>query len=368
MRVALVYDRVNKFGGAERVLLALHEIWPEAPLFTSVYSPQGAPWAADFKVIPSFLNKFPLARSYHEFYPWLMPLVFESFDFDDFDVVISITSEFAKGIITKPSTLHLCYCLTPTRYLWGGYREYFRSTTSQFISLPAVSYLRSWDQIAGQRPDEYIAISESVRKRIEKYYRRRSIVIYPPVDTNFFKPIKKKKKEKYFLVVSRLVSYKRVDVAIKAFNKLRLPLKIIGEGMARPALEKIAKRNIEFLGQSLTDQEVLRYYQNCRALIFAGEEDLGLVSLEAQACGKPVICFKGGGMPETVLEGKTGLFFEKQTQDSLIESLKKFESLNFQTADCRRQAQAFDLKIFKRKFKELLKSKWQKQQRNFRLK
>lgn len=364
MKLALVYDRINKFGGAERVLLALHEIWPKAPLFTSVYFPQGASWATGFKVIPSFLNNFPLAKNHHEYYPWMMPLAFENFSFDEFDVVISITSEFAKGIITKPQTLHLCYCLTPTRYLWSGYHEYFRSTASQLVSLPAVSYLRSWDQIAGQRPDEYIAISENVRRRIKKYYGRGSVVIYPPVETNFFKPAKKKKKGKYFLSISRLVPYKRVDIAIKAFNKLRLPLKIIGDGVARPSLEKIAERNVEFLGQSLTDKEVLGYYQNCRALVFAGREDLGLVSLEAQACGKPVIAFKNGGVPETVVEGKTGIFFEEQSPGSLIKSIEEFENLKIRPENCRRQAQAFDLKIFKRKFKKFVEEKWKQYEKN----
>ncbi len=180
MRIALVYDRINKFGGAERVLLALHEIWPDAPLFTSVYHPQRASWADGFKVIPSFLNKLPLARSRHEILPWLMPLAFESFEFDEFDVVISITSEFAKGIITKPHTFHLCYCLTPTRYLWSGYEDYFQNRAFKFFSQPVVSYLRTWDKIASQRPDEYLAISQEVKKRIKKYYDRDSAVIYPP--------------------------------------------------------------------------------------------------------------------------------------------------------------------------------------------
>lgn len=361
MKVALVYDRVNKFGGAERVLLALHEIWPEAPLFTSVYHSKGAPWAKDFQVIPSFLQKFPWARTHHEFYPFLMPLAFEGFTFDDFDVVISITSEFAKGIITKPKTLHICYCLTPTRYLWSGYWDYFSSTARQLASLPAISYLRRWDQIAAQRVDEYLAISENVKRRIKKYYGRNSAVIYPPVDTEKFKIKNAKckieiKNSKFFLVVSRLVPYKRVDIVIEAFNQLGLPLKVIGDGMSRVSLQKIAKKNIEFLGQNLTDKKVLRYYQDCQALVFAGREDLGLVSLEAQACGRPVIAFMGGGLPETVIEGETGIFFEKQTPDSLIKSLKKFESLRFKAEDCRKQAMKFNVKIFKKKFKEYVET------------
>lgn len=364
MKLALVYDRVNKFGGAERVLLALREIWPEAPLFTSVYHPQGAPWAENFKVIPSFLQKFPSARTHHELYPFLMPLAFEKFNFDDFDVVISLTSEFAKGVITKPHTFHLCYCLTPTRYLWSSYSEYFQSSIFRFFTQPIVSYLRAWDQIAAQRVDEYLAISENVKRRIKKYYGRDSTVIYPPVDTEFFQPGKKKKEEKYFLVVSRLVSYKRVDLAIRAFNQLGWPLKIIGDGFARRALERLAEKNIEFLGQSLTDKEVLGYYQNCRALVFAGREDLGLVALEAQACGKPVVAFRGGGIPETIIEGKTGELFYPQTTESLRETVLKFDEKRYNPDICRQKAQRFDLRRFKKRFKKFVEERWREHEKN----
>src|ERR1035437_3756793 len=179
MKVALVYDRVNKWGGAERVLLALHKIFPEAPLFTSVYNAESAAWAKVFDVRTSFLQNFPKAKTAHELYAVLMPLAFESFNFDNFDLVISVTSEAAKGIITKPSTLHICYCLTPTRYLWSGYNDYFKSSIFKLISKPLVSYLRFWDKIAAKRPDEYIAISIEVKNRIKKYYKRDSEVVYP---------------------------------------------------------------------------------------------------------------------------------------------------------------------------------------------
>ena len=205
LRVALVYDRVNKFGGAERVLLALHKIWPKAPLYTSVYDSQGAPWAKDFNVIPSFVQKFPLAKKKHEIYPWLMPFAFESFNlaqhrtgsgagFDKFDIVISVTSAEAKGIITKPETLHLCYCLTPTRYLWSSYEHYLKNprygvfnSLAELLMKPMLSNLRKWDKVASQRPDHYIAISKTVKKRIKKYYDRDADIIYPPVDIKKFR-------------------------------------------------------------------------------------------------------------------------------------------------------------------------------------
>ena len=365
MKIALVYDRVNKIGGAERVLEALHEIWPEAPLYTAVYNPTTAPWAKKFQVIPSFLNKFPLAKKRHEIYPWLTPLAFESFAFSGYDVVISVTSAEAKGIITRPSTLHLCYCLTPTRYLWSGYEEYFRQPFLKFLSQPVITYLRRWDKTAAQRPDTFIAISKNVQKRIKKYYGRESEVIYPPVDIKKFeipalpagRRNSKLETSNFFLVVSRLVPYKKVDIVVGAFNQLGWPLKIIGSGSEARKLKIMAKPNIEFLGQ-LTDQELLSYYQDCRALIFPQEEDFGLVPLEAQACGKPVIAFKGGGALETVIEKKTGTFFYPQTSTALIKKLKEFKINNYKPEDCRKNAEKFTKELFKKKFKQLVEENY----------
>ena len=374
MKIALVYDRVNKFGGAERILLTLHKIYPQAPLYTAVYDSKGAPWAKDFKVIPSFLQKFPLAKKHHEFYPCLTPLAFESFSFDSFDVVISVTSAEAKGIITKPSTLHICYCLTPTRYLWSGCHHYsahprygFFNPLAKLFIKPVLSCFRSWDHIASQRVDQYLTISENVKRRIKKYYGRESEVIYPPVDTKKFKARGSRleaQKEDFFLIVSRLVSYKRIDIAVKAFNKLGLPLIIIGNGTERKYLERIAFENIKFLGQNLTDEEVLSYYQSCRALIFPGEEDLGLVSLETQACGKPVTAFKKGGALETIIEGKTGEFFYPQTPEALIKIVSKFDQTKYNSKACRKNALRFDKKIFQKKFKEVVNKKWEKHRKN----
>ena len=352
MKVALVYDRVNKIGGAERVLKALHEIWPEAPLYTAVYNPKTAPWAKEFKIIPSFLNKFPLAKKHHEFYPWLTPIAFESFDFGEFDLVISVISAEAKGIITKTKTKHLCYCLTPTRYLWSGYQEYFQNKGFRFLTKPIVNYLKQWDKIASQRPDDYFAISKNVQSRIKKYYKRDAEVIYPPVDVKKFQPAVKNKAGDYFLIVSRLVPYKKNDIAIKAFNQLGWPLKIIGSGSESKKLKRMAKSNIEFLGQ-LTDQELLSYYQNCRALIFPQEEDFGLVPLEAQACGKAVIALAKGGALETIIEGKTGSLFYPQTSKALIKKLKEFRINGYKPEDCRKNAEKFSQELFKKRFKQL---------------
>ena len=364
MKVAFVYDRVNKWGGAERVLLGLHELFPDAPLYTAVYHPQMAPWAKEFKVIPSFLNRFPLAKSRHEAYPHLMPLAFESFDFSGYDVVLSITSEAAKGIITKPETLHLCYCLTPTRYLWSGYKDYFGNRLFKSLSEPIVAYLRRWDKLAAQRPDIYLATCKNIKKRIKKYYGREAAVIYPPVDLEKFKMQKAEGKitsqnSNFFLVVSRLVAYKRVELAVEAFNKLDLPLKIIGTGKEMGRLKRMAKKNIEFLGQ-LTDKELLGYYGRCQAVIFPQEEDFGLVPLEAQACGKPVIAYRGGGALETVREGPTGVFFSPQTAEALVKTVANFRPEKFDPDDCRRNTKRFSQEHFKKKIKRLIEEEWKK--------
>lgn len=341
------------------MLLALHEIWPQAPLFTSVYNSETAPWAKDFKVITSFLQNCPLAKTNHELFPVLMPFVFESFNFDDYDVVISVTSEAAKAIVTKPGTMHLCYCLTPTRYLWSGYGEYFDSSSKRLASSLLVKYLRKWDMVAAQRPDHYIAISRTVQERIKKYYGRDSVVVYPPVDTQKFKVqgAKRKVKDGYFLVVSRLVKYKKVDLVIEAFNKLGWDLKIVGVGKELKKLQAKAGKNIEFLGL-LTDKELLSYYHNCQGVIFPTEEDFGIVPLEAQAAGKPVIAFKAGGAVETVVEGKTGVFFNRQTPEALTAVLEKFDPEKFKAGECRAQAEKFNKERFQKEFKKLVEEKW----------
>lgn len=358
MKVALVYDRVNKWGGAERVLLALHEMFPKAPLYTSVYNPLTAPWAKVFpKIIPSFLQNFPLATR-HELYAALMPLAFESFSFDEYDLVISVTSEAAKGIITKPKTLHICYCLTPTRYLWSGYEDYFRDKAFRLLSKPVISYLRAWDKVAAQRPDTYIAISKEVQERIKKYYGRESTVVYPPATlaSSSGKDITKRytlDASGYFLVVSRLVSYKRIDIAVWAFNELRLPLEIVGVGSQEQSLKRMAGPTIEFLG-NLTDNELLSYYKGCRALIFPGYEDFGLTTVEAQSFGKPVIAYGKGGALEAVIEGKTGIFFYEQTSNALTKAVKQFQNSHFSSEDCVEQARRFNKKRFQEEFMALI--------------
>ena len=360
MKVALVYDRVNKWGGAERVLLALNKIFPKADLFTSVYYKEKAGWANVFNVKTSFLQNFPLAKSSHQFYATLMPAAFESLNFDEYDLVISVTSESAKGIITKPETLHICYCLTPNRYIWSSYEDYFRNPLLRFISKPAVSYLRMWDKVSSQRPDRFIAISTAVKNRIKKYYGKDSVIIYPPLMLKEASRISDKdknakKENNYFLIVSRLerISYKKIDIAVRACNKLNLPLKIVGTGTGEKELKKIAGPTVEFLGQ-LTDAELSYYYKNCRALIFPGLEDFGLVMVEAQSFGKPVIAFRGGGALDIVKEGITGEFFDKQTPEALEKVLVKFKDSSYNSKLCRENAERFSFEKFENDLKRFI--------------
>lgn len=353
MKTALVYDRANKWGGAERVMLALHEMFPDAPLYTSVYDKKKAGWADVFKVENSFLQRFPHIISNHEMYPFLMPIAFEQFNFDNYDLVITVTSEAAKGILTKPHTKHICYCLTPTRYLWSGYNEYFKNGFLKFVSSPVVSYLKTWDKIASSRPDFYIAASNEVKRRIKEYYNKDSAVIYPPLTLDKKDEPLAKGKNDYFLVVSRLVSYKRIDLAVRSCNHLRLPLKIIGSGREELSLRKIAGPTIEFLG-NVNDNELVNYYSHARALICPGLEDFGLTILEIQKYGKPVISYKGGGALETIIEGKTGIFFNNQTEETLTKILKNFDAMHFKSEDCRKQADKFSFNKFKSNFYSLV--------------
>jgi len=377
MKTAIVYDRVNKWGGAESVLLALHEIFPDAPLYTSVYDKNKAPWAEVFsRIIPSFLQKIPVLRNYHELLGWLTPIAYETFSFDEYDLVISVTSEAVKGIITKPQTLHICYCLTPTRYLWSGYEEYLNNPPTslnwipfyKYISQPFLRYTKYWDYMAAQRPDVMVGISTSVQKRIKKYYQRDSELIFPPVDIDKFriankKQITKDKNKDYYLYVGRLVPYKKVGLAVEAFNDLRLPLVIIGTGSEESKLKSMANKNIIFKG-FVAETELPQYFREAKAFIYPQEEDFGITAVEAQAAGCPLIAYRAGGALDTVVDPSTGpgrfatgIFFNEQTKESLIEAIKYFDDLNhrsIQPQNCVKNAAKFSKDIFKKKFQLML--------------
>ncbi|KKR43047.1 MAG: Glycosyl transferase group 1 [Candidatus Collierbacteria bacterium GW2011_GWB1_44_6] len=365
MKIALVYDRINKFGGAERLLLALHRIYPEAPIFTLVHDPTTSKWAEGINIIPSFINKVSPLRQKHEWLAPLAPLAFESLDFSGYDVIISITSSDAKSVITKPGQLHICYCLTPTRYFWSGEKEYSADHKLKIIPSFIKNYFKSVDLLTSTRPDEYISISFEVQERVKKYYNRESIVVYPPIEDKFYAntPIDMDNRE-YFLVIGRMVPYKKFDLVIKAFNILNKPLVVIGTGSQLENLKKMAGPTTSFVGH-VEDHRLVEYYRRARAVIFPQKEDFGLVPLEAQALGTPVIAYSKGGALETIAENKTGIFFSEQTEESLLEAVKRFEKMKFSIKDCTENASKFSFSVFSEKFSKQISDLWSDHLSNF---
>lgn len=355
MKIAFVHEYLNQFGGAERMLQVMSAIFPDAPIYTLIYDADLTGHVFDGQTIKtSFLQNLPLTKNHHRLFPLLMPLAIEQFDFSEYDLVISISASFAKGIITKPSTKHICYCLTPPRFLWDDSQHLvdefnFPKVIKTLIPL-FISYLRIWDREASLRPDEYWSISSFIKERVKKYYNKDSSIIYPPVNVSNFSV--SNNLGNYFLMVGRLVPYKKFDIAINTFNELGWPLKIAGTGPEINKLRKKAKKNIEFLGL-VSDQKLSELYSYSKALVFPQEEDFGIVPLEAMASGKPVIAYKGGGATETVVEGKTGLFFDKQEEKSMIQVLRNFEDKEFDPIESRRQAEKFDVGIFEKRLKYL---------------
>lgn len=342
-RVAIVYDWLDKWGGVERILLVFHEIFPEADFFTSYYDKDGAHWIKDISVKTSFLQSFPRLIKKNRVASFIFyPYAFESFSFTDYDLVISVTSSFAKGIITRPEIEHICYLLTPTRYLWIQPENYLNNKIINFFLTPYINHIKKWDYAAAQRPDKIISISKTVADRCQKYYQRESEVIYPPFDINYWLNIKSKikdqrsklqiKNQKYFLVVSRLEPYKKVDLVIQSINSstsLRASrLIIVGEGSQEKKLKKMAGENVQFYSK-LTDEELGYLYSQAQALIMPQEEDFGYVSLEAQAFGCPVIAYKKGGAVETVIDKKLGIFFDQQSKRSLLSALERFNKISY---------------------------------------
>ena len=361
-KIAIVADWLTSRGGAERVVLAMADLFPQADIFTSVYKSEIFPELAGRKVTTSFLQTMPLGKK-HQLWPTLRPLAMELLDLDNYDVVISSASAEAKGVLTKPETLHLCYCHTPTRYYWSHYHYYLQhpefgvlNPVVQWLMPKLIHRLRLWDRVAADRVDSWVANSQTTQQRIKKYYEKTSLVIHPPVDTRRFEI--SDQIGDYYLVVGRQTAYKRTDLAIAAFNQLQLPLKVIGTG---PALKKWmlqSRKNIEFLGR-VSDSEVAKYLSHAQALIMPQEEDAGIVPLEAMACGRPVIAYQSGGATETVIEGRTGLFFADQSVEALVEAVQKFQKLAWNSAIIRRHAEQFDIAKFQSKLKEVVKQAYQ---------
>lgn len=349
MKMALVHDWLNQLGGAEDVLEALVQLYPTAPLYTALYWRAGMPdhWQA-WDIRTSFIDRLPLAHRKQQLYFPLYPLAFEGFDFREYDLVISNKSGFCHGIITGPETLHICYCLTPTRYVWR-YPQYAEQEglgrLTRLGLAPFLTWLRLWDRLAADRVDHFIAISQAIRRRINKVYHREATIIYPPVDTQKFEPASKV--EDYYLFVGRLVPYRRLDILVEAFNQLDRPLLIAGSGRDRARLEKLARPNVQFLGY-VPEADLPDLVRRCRAFLFPGEEDFGIAPIQAMAAGRPVIAYAGGGALETVIDG-AGALFAEQSVAAIIRAVEAFDTAQVSPAFIRRHAEQFDVAVFKRK-------------------
>lgn len=355
MRLAIVCSWLNQYGGAERVLEVIHDMYPQAPVYTSIYWPRALPQRyGSWDIRPSFLNRLPFIKRWHRPFLALYPLGFESFDLRDYDLVLSVTSAFAHGIITSSHTQHVCYCLTPARFLWN-YHTYVEreelGRLERLALLPLLQRLRLWDRSAAERVDRFIAISTTVQRRIKSHYGRDSQIIYPPVRIGHSD--RDCEPEDYFLIVSRLVPYKRIDLAVRAFNRLGLPLRIVGDGRDRAALEAMAKPNVQFMGH-LSDVEVREQMARCRAFVFPGEEDFGIAPVEAMAAGRPVIAYGAGGALDTVIEGESGTFFREPNPDALIEAVRRLERYRFDPDHLRTHAQRFGIARFERELRATL--------------
>ncbi len=365
MKVALVHDHLTQAGGAERVLEAMQSIWPEAPTFTLLFDKKIMGSVFGHRDIrPSFLQTIPI---FNKKTRWLLPLMStatESHDLSGFDMIVSSSSAFSKGVIAPADALHICYCHTPTRYLWSDTHEYIRELKLpgflKKLLPPLLSQMRLWDYQAANRVDYFIANSETVRRRIKKYYQKDSDVIYPPVDIDRFSISEAPKN--YFLIGGRLVSYKRYDLVVDAFNKTGQPLKIFGTGPQEKELRRRAMKNIEFLGP-VSDEERGRLFQDAIAFIHPHEEDFGITPVESMAAGRPVIAYRKGGALESVIDGKTGIFFDEQSPEELADTILRFDPTIFNPQELRKHAEQFSLSVFHKKLSDYVEEKWQEHKR-----
>jgi len=360
MKIALVHDYLSQDGGAERVLRAFHEVWPEAPIFVLFYDKNKVAGFENAKIKESFISKLPMSKKKYQWYLPFMPLANERHNLHNFDIVLSSTSAFAKGILTRPNTLHISYCHTPTRYLWTDTHEYIEDLKyNRLIKslLPRlIHYLRMWDKMSVDRVDDFIANSYNVKGRIQKYYRRDSDVIYPPAEISQFKIADQV--GDYFLAGGRLVPYKKFDLLVKAFNRLGYKLKIFGTGPEMKKLKKMAKSNIEFLG-FISDNEKAELMSHTRAFLHPQIEDLGITPIESMASGRPVIAYPVGGVTETVIHGETGVFFKEQTWESIFDTVIHFNYQDWDSVKIREHAKKFGVDNFKENIRKYVEDKYE---------
>lgn len=357
MKVALVHDFLMQMGGAEKVVEVFHDMFPDAPVYTSAYEPSVMPERyRQWDIHTSFLQRLPLKRKSHRAAVLLYPTAFESFDLSQFDLVLSSSSSFGKGVITQPHTTHICYTHTPMRFAWTP-RTYMKeervSMMARTLLGPGLHYLRTWDALAAMRVDHYIANSRTVADRIQKFYRRDSTVIHPPVDTTKFQMASEV--GDYYIMVTRFAPYKRLDLAVKALTQLGRPLKIVGSGRYGAELQKMAGPNVEFLGH-VSDAELPKLLASAKAYIMPGVEDFGIAPVEANACGRPVIAYAAGGALDSQIDGVTGVLFPDATVESVIDAVRRLDELKLDPHIIREHALTFDTERFKERMAHFIES------------
>lgn len=357
MKIALVHDYLVQDGGAERVLEAFHELWPEAPIFVLFHDTDRIARFREADVRESFLAHIPGSKKHYQWLLPLMPLANERHNLHEFDIVLSSTSAFAKGVLTRPETVHISYCHTPTRYLWTDTHEYIADLKYNWLIkafLPRLIHrMRLWDKMSADRVDYFIANSDTVRQRIHKYYRRESDIIYPPVDINRFRI--SPTIEDYFVTGGRLVPYKRTDLIVQVFNRLRTPLKIFGDGPELARLRQMARPNITFLGR-ISDEEKATVLSRAQAFIHPQVEDFGLTPIESMASGRPVIAYPVGGVTESIQPGVNGLFFPEQTWESLLDTIVHFDSEAWDPQVIRKTSERFGRDAFKKHIRQYVET------------
>lgn len=361
-KIAIMHDFLMQQGGAENVTLTLSELFPDAPIYTLFYDLKKVDKAFLSKDLrASFLQKIPFPFGKYQWVLPIMSIAVESLDFSDYDIVISSSNMHAKGILVGDHTLHISYIHTPVRYLWTETNSYVKNLKYPSIIKPFLTAyltrLRQWDYIAAQRPDIYISNSKYVGRRIKKYYRRESILVYPPVEVDKFSIADEI--GDYFLIGGRLVAYKKYDFAVKAFNRMRMKLKIFGEGPEYSRLKKIAGPNIEFLGR-VSDQERTKLFQHCKAFLAPQTEDAGITLIEAMACGRPVISYRAGGAIETIIEGVTGEFFDHNEWESMADTIIRFDPKKYDPQTIRNHACNFSAEKFKNNIRAIVEQSWEK--------
>ncbi|MBD3330309.1 glycosyltransferase [Candidatus Peregrinibacteria bacterium] len=361
-KIALVFDWMTIRGGAEKVNTVLYETFPNATIFSSIFNRNVFPEFKDTIINTSFLQNLPFAKKKHQLFVNLMPYAYELFDLSKYDIIISSSHSCAKGVITKPESMHICYCHSPMRYAWDNWHSYIRdykiNPLIKRIGKRKMHKLRMWDRVSSDRVDYFIANSNTTRKRIEKYYKRPADVVYPLINSKKFYINDKSKG--YYFAAGRLTSYKKFDLLVNTFNRIGLPLKIAGTGIEEKRLKKIAKPNIEFLGY-VSDKKIKKLYSECEAFLFPQLEDFGITALEAMASGRPVIAYKQGGALDTIKENTTGIFFEKQDPVHLKVAIEKYQKMakKFDPQKIKSHAEKFDKTIFKENIKSLVKEKWE---------